>query len=201
MRALLGVVATAATTTACGSTLWLITPRPEVTHYEITRMAEVSVTSSVPGTTVYVDGAESGVAPRKVAVPYKEMRRQRRQVTWPAIAGSALDLAVGLLFTFVALDEGPPEAALAIGGATVGVLVLDLHLITGRSVVHEGDDVLPMPVEIGVRATGHEDAARRVRVPEITKLHFQLVPGAPPAPPSPTAPTVEPPPAAPAPPR
>lgn len=169
-------------TGGCGSTLWLITPRPDTTYYEVTRTTTIDVTTSPRGVIVYVDGAESGLAPRSVAVAYKEVRRQRRQATWPAIIGTAIDIAAFTLLTVAAADEEGPALALPIAGVGLGVALLDTYLITGRSVINEGVDLQPAPVEIGVRAPGFEDAARRVRVPEFTRLHFQMTPAQEPAP-------------------
>ena len=200
-RVLMAIGLTAAALPGCGSSLWLITPRPDVTHYEVTRMAPVDVTSTPPRATLFVDGAEAGETPKTIAVPYREIRRQRRQATWPAIVGTGLDLVGGVFGVAVALANEVPEAAVIIGAGTVGVILLDLYLITGRSTVNEGLDTLAMPVEIGVRAEGFGDAARRVRVPELTKLHFQLAPGAAPLdarpPVAPASPVVPPAPSAP----
>jgi hypothetical protein len=159
----------------CGSTLWLVTPRPDVTHYEVTRTATLEVTSTPPGATVLVDGAEAGVTPRRVAVQHRELRRQRRQAIWPALVGTLIDLAA---FTILAVAAGQeePAAGLLFGAAGAGVLVLDMYLITGRSVVNEGVDALPAAVEIGVRRPGFQEATRRVRVPDFTRLDFPLLP-------------------------
>jgi hypothetical protein len=139
---------------------------------------------------VFVDGAEAGEAPRRVAVQHRELRRQRRQAIWPALIGTAIDLAAFTILTVAAAQEEPP-AALVIGAVGAGVLTLDMYLITGRSVVNEGVDALPASVEIGVRMPGFHEAARRVRVPDLTRLGFALTPlGA-------LAPPGEPPPAAP----
>lgn len=166
--------------TGCGSGLWFITPRPDTTHYEVTKLAQLRVTATPPGATVLVDGAEAGPAPRSVAVPYKELRRQRRQMIWPAVAGTLVDLAASVLFTVATADEShDPGPTLFVGALGAGIMTLDFYLIAGHSVVNEGVDVLPMPVEIGVRAPGYVDSVRRVRVPDFSELRFNLVPGAP----------------------
>lgn len=159
----------------CGSTLWLATPRPDVTHYEVTRTATLEVTSTPPGATVLVDGAEAGVTPRRVAIQHRELRRQRRQAIWPALVGTLIDLA-GFTILAVAAGQEEPAGGLIFGAAGAGVLVLDMYLITGRSVVNEGVDALPAAVEIGVRMPGFQEATRRIRVPDFTRLDFPLLP-------------------------
>ncbi len=176
----------------CGSTLWLATPRPDVTHYEVTRTASLDVTSTPPGAAVLVDGAEAGVTPRRVAIQHRELRRQRRQAIWPALVGTLIDLAGFTLLAIAAGEETPP-AGLAFGAAGAGVLILDMYLITGRSVVNEGVDALPAAVEIGVRMPGFHEASRRVRVPDFTRLDFPLTPLATASPPAVAPPAVAPP--------
>ena len=173
MKSLLLLAALA--TSGCGTTLWLVTPRPDVSYSKVTRMTRVQVGASSPYATVFVDGAEAGFAPRRVDVPHEQVRRQRRQNVWPAILGTAIDIAFFSMLTIAAADEAPEYGLLA-AGAGVGVALLDLYLINGRSVVDEGLDTLPATVEIGVLAPGHAPAARRIRVPDITSLWFQLVP-------------------------
>lgn len=185
-----------ASVSGCGSALWLTTPRPDVTHYEVTRTASLEVTSTPPGATVFVDGAEAGVTPRRVAVQHRELRRQRRQAIWPALVGAAIDLAAFTLLTVAAAGEAP-EPALVSGAVGAGVLVLDMYLITGRSVVNEGVEALPASVEIGVRMPGFHEEARRVRVPDFTRLSFPLTPLVAPAPPATTPPVSAPAPAVP----
>lgn len=161
--------------TGCGSTLWLITPRPDVSYQEITRTTQVRVTSSQPGATVYVDGAEAGPAPRSISVAHRELRRQRRQDIWPALIGTALDvLAFGVLA--VAAGNEAPEALTIILPVGLGVTLLDIYLITGRSIVNEGVDTIPAAIDVGVMAPGFTGATRKIRVPDITALKFDLVP-------------------------
>jgi hypothetical protein len=183
-----GLALALAAASGCGSGLWLITPRPNTSYQEITRTTQIHVASTPPGATLYVDGAEAGATPRSIAVSHKELRRQRRQSIWLPIVGTALDL---IAFTVVAIgmaESNEPEAGVVIGAVGLGVLFTDLYLITGRSVVNEGVDTIPAPVEIGVRATGFHDAARKIRVPDITRLSFDLVPLGLPPPPAAAAP-------------
>lgn len=163
--------------------MWLLTPRPEVTYHEVSRTTQVGVTTSPAGATLYVDGAEVGMTPRRVAVAHTEVRRQRRQGILLPMIGTLVDIVAFGMLTAIAANEGPGEAVLTVGSLGLGIAMLDLYLITGRSVVDEGVERLPVAMEVGVRNPGFHDVARRVRVPDLERVHFTLVPAsqAPPA--------------------
>jgi hypothetical protein len=139
---------------------------------------EARCESHTPNATVYVDGAESGPAPRSVVVAHKQLRRQRRQQIWLALIGTAIDFGLAAAFNINTADDGQEEYLKYTIPAGVGVLALDLYLITGRSVKEEGVETIPMPTEISVAAPGYTTQSRKIRVPEITQLEFELVPSA-----------------------
>ena len=160
----------------CGAAMWGITPRPEVTYQEVSRTSLLDVTTSPAGATLYVDGAEAGLTPRRVPIAHKELRRQRRQGIVLPVIGTLVDLVLCSVLTAVTGDESGPGPGLLVASIGVGIVGLDLYLITGRSVVNEGVDHLPVATEIGARIPGFHDVARRVRVPDLERVHFTLVP-------------------------
>lgn len=182
------ILASCLVSSGCGSALWLLTPRPEATYQEIARTSEVEVTTSPAGATLYVDGAEAGMTPRRVRVVHGELRRQRRQSTVLPVIGTLVDLIAFSAVMAAALDEGVPEAVLAVGSIGAGTLLLDLYLITGRSVVNEGVETLPAAIEVGARVPGFHDVARKVRIPDLDRVHFTLVPATQAPPPGDQAP-------------
>jgi hypothetical protein len=159
-------------TSGCGVMFGAITP-DDVKHYEVTRMTSLQVTTSPAPAAVYVDGAESGTTPRAISVPYKEIRRHHHKSSTPAVIGTVLDVLACSIATAVAADHGKAWIA---GGASLGVIVLDVVTIGGHENTDRVIEIQPIPTEVGVRAPGFEDASRRVRVPDALKLHFVLVP-------------------------
>jgi hypothetical protein len=184
---LIAATLTLTLTTGCGTTMWLITPRPDTTYQEITTTTNVRVTSTTPGATVYVDGAESGPAPRSVSVAHKQLRRQKRQSILLALVGTTIDLALSLVVNVAAGNEEPDALTVTLP-VSAAVLLTDLWLITAKSVKNEGLDTIPSATEISVRAPGFAEQSRKIRVPDITALTFQLAPVAP-TPPGLTPPT------------
>jgi hypothetical protein len=184
------VAVVGAANTGCGIIGWGISGKSEVTSYTLTRTMEVEVDSNPEGATIYVDGAEAGVTPKSVLAQVTQVRSTRRQSVVPGLVGLGLDILGFGVASAVCIEGNSGECLLLSAGIGVAVILTGTYLVFGRSTTDESLDVMPTVIDIRLSHPGYQDWTRHIRVPDLTEVHFNLVPLGGRGPAAPAAPQV-----------